>query len=160
MSEILIKVVMAGFATLGFAIILDLNIRLLPFSFLGGIIAILTYLVGMEFTEGNLLLSNFLAAFTASLYSEICAIILKAPATVFLLPCNVSLVPGGGLYYTMQDLILHDREAFLADGTATLYAALGIAAGIMMSSILTHAVRKISAEIKHKRSKMPEASKK
>lgn len=160
MSEILIKVVMAGFATLGFAIILNLNIRLLPFSFLGGIIAILTYLVGMEFTGDNLFLSNFMAAFSASLYSEICAVILKAPATVFLLPCNVSLVPGGGLYYTMQDLILHDREAFLTDGTDTLYTALGIAAGIMMSSVLVHALKKIAAEIKRKRSEMPEVSKK
>lgn len=150
MSDIIITIITAAFATLGFAMILNVNVRLLPFAFIGGIVAMLTYLVGMKLSADNLFLSNLLAAFVATLYSEICAVVLKAPATVFLLPCNVSLVPGGGLYYTMQALLLRDREAFVKNGSNTLSIALGIAAGIIIASILVHATRRMVSEIKYK----------
>lgn len=46
-----------------------------------------------------------LATVTISILAEICARILKAPATIFLLIGIIPLVPGSGLYYAMNYLI-------------------------------------------------------
>ena len=86
----------------------------------------------------SIFISNMAASVFATLYSESMARYKKAPVVVFLLPCLIPLVPGGGLYYTMSYAVLKEMQqcrSFLSD---TAEAAIGIAAGVIMASVLVH----------------------
>ena len=71
----------------------------------------------------------FAAAFALS-YSELMAKALKTPATLFVIPAIIPLVPGGSLYYTMSYAVHRDVANARLYGTRTLETALAIAAGI------------------------------
>lgn len=83
-----------------------------------------------------------LATVACSLLAELFARLLHAPATLFLIISIVPLVPGGGLYYTMEALINGDHTLFMQLGIQTAACAAAIAAGVSLVSslfrILTH----------------------
>ena len=83
----------------------------------------------------------FLATIAVSVLAEILARVLKAPATIFLVIGIIPLVPGGGLYYTMDYLISGDFARFTAKGLQTAAAAGAIAAG---ASMVTSLVRMLT----------------
>ena len=70
--------------------------------------------------------------------SEIFARMFKSPATVFLIIGIVPLVPGGGLYYTMDALIDGNMDLFVQKGLEAASIAGAIAAG---SSLVSSVVR-------------------
>ena len=78
----------------------------------------------------------FLATIAVSILAEILARVLKAPATIFLVIGIIPLVPGGGLYYTMDYLISGDFAMFTSKGHQTAAAAGAIAAGASMVTSL------------------------
>lgn len=145
----LIMVVTGAVGTIGYALLFNVRARHIPFAAIGSIISCSVYLVCMHFFE-DLFLSNFLGALAATAYSECCAIILRAPASIFLLSSNIPLVPGGSLYYTMQSLITSDREEFKQYGASTAYTALGIAFGIIIGTVIFYTCKKMLTDIKAK----------
>jgi uncharacterized membrane protein YjjB (DUF3815 family) len=60
----------------------------------------------------------------------------KTPATLFVIPGMVPLVPGSSLYNTMSYAVRGEMEAARAYGTKTLLCALAIAAGISFVTAL------------------------
>jgi uncharacterized membrane protein YjjB (DUF3815 family) len=72
------------------------------------------------------------------LLAEIFARMFKAPATVFLITGIIPLVPGGGLYYTMDALIDGNMALFAEKGIEAAGIAGAIAAG---SSLVSSMVR-------------------
>ena len=86
-------------------------------------------------------LANCAAAFAVTLYAEIFARRLRAPAVVFLTPSLLVLVPGKGLYETVQYLILGNYEASFAALRATLLACIGIAVGILCATVIFNQLR-------------------
>lgn len=74
----------------------------------------------------------FLATVVVSVLSEILARVLKAPAAIFLVIGIIPLVPGGGLYYTMDALLNGDMELFMEQGIHTAAYAASIAVGASM----------------------------
>jgi uncharacterized membrane protein YjjP (DUF1212 family) len=73
-------------------------------------------------------------ALCVGVLSEVFAIILKKPATVFIVPGIIPLVPGGGMYETMLLALMGKMDAAAATGFTTLSAAAAIAAGIALAS--------------------------
>ena len=80
----------------------------------------------------------FTATIVVSVLSEVLARVLKAPATIFLIIGIIPLVPGGGLYYTMDYLINGDYPMFSQVGLQTASTAAAIAVG---ASLVTSIVR-------------------
>ena len=79
--------------------------------------------------------SSYLAgAFTVAVLSEILGASLKTPATVFLLPGLLPLVPGGGMFLTMRSAVNGFMAESLNYGYTTLFAAGSIALGIALAS--------------------------
>ena len=62
--------------------------------------------------------------------------ICKVPATLFLTVAFLPLVPGGGMYYTMEYCMRGETELFMETGLHTLALAGAIAVGIMLVSSL------------------------
>lgn len=80
----------------------------------------------------------FVATIVVASLSEIFARVFKAPATLFLIVGIIPLVPGGGIYYTMDALIGGDMGLFFQRGMETVAYASAIAVG---SSLVSSVVR-------------------
>ena len=83
----------------------------------------------------------FVATIAVSILAEVLARLLKAPATIFLVIGIIPLVPGGGLYYTMDYLINGNFAMFTSKGLQTAAAAGASAAG---ASMVTSIVRMLN----------------
>ena len=78
----------------------------------------------------------FISATFTALFSEIMARVRKAPATIFLLTGIVPTVPGGALYYTMRNMVLGDLAGAFNKFSVTVQTGIGIAGGIVCTSII------------------------
>lgn len=148
-KESILQVIMAGVGTLGFSIYFRVREKNVAASTAAGIIGWAIYLLIFYFTE-QLFLSNFVAAFLVYLYAEIMARILKAPSNIFLIPGIIPLLPGGTLYYTMQAIVEGDRDTSVLQGTQTAIITVGIAAGIVVGTVLFYYIVRRSTEKKSK----------
>ena len=82
-----------------------------------------------------------LATIAVAVLSEIFARLYKTPATVFLIIGIIPLVPGGGIYYTMEALINGDLSLCVRYGMETAASAGAIAVGCsLVSSVARIAV--------------------
>lgn len=100
---------------------------------LGGMLAWAVYCLTYHFTNNDLL-SNLMAAITAATYSEIMARVRKYPAISYLVVSIFPLLPGAGIYYTINALIQSNMEAFTKTGMHTIAIAGVLAVGILIVS--------------------------
>ena len=128
MRETMIQLAAAFFGALGFAELFGMRRRYLLPSSLGGLLAWGVYLLLAE-RFGGFAVCLAAAAFGV-LYAEALARIYKTPATLFLIPTVIPLVPGGALYYSMDSAVRGDLEMARVYGSQTLNTALAIAAGM------------------------------
>ena len=135
MRETLIKLLTATLGTLGFSILFYVHPRRLTLATLGGILACGVYLLSSHCIGGELL-PNLLGALVGAGFSEIMARLTKVPVPVYMFPCVISLVPGGALYATMFNFVAGNYAAAADAGMRTLQIALGIAGGVVISSVL------------------------
>ena len=117
---------------LGFCFVYNLRGSVIIFSALGGAVGWAVYLA-FAFT-GNDILQFFLATVALSAYAEIMARIYKAPVTVFLIVALLPLVPGSGIYYTMEYCINGNLAMFAKEGLHTLFISGSLALGILIVS--------------------------
>ena len=75
-----------------------------------------------------------IATVVVAILSEIFARIYKTPAVIFLIIGILPLVPGGGIYYTMDSLINGNMNTFIFYGLKTVSSAGSIAVGCSMVS--------------------------
>lgn len=131
MKGIIIQLLTAFLGSLGFSLLFGLRKRHLFAASLGGLLVWGLYLPA-EYALHSIFLANLLASAFAVVYAEILARRMKCPATLFVLPGIVPLVPGGSLYYAMSCAVRREMEDASMYGTATLTKALAIAAGISL----------------------------
>lgn len=101
-----------------------------------GAMSWLTYLLCAPL--GSQFARFFLATIVVATLAELFARLYKAPATMFLIIGIIPLVPGGGIYYTMEALINGDMALFIQKGMETAACAAAIAVG---SSLVSSVVR-------------------
>lgn len=123
----------AFFASLGFAILFNIRKKKLLVAATIGAVGGLTYHVLMNFGKSTFL-ALFVASIVISLASEICARIFKTPATTFLVCALIPLVPGGGMYYTMLEIVENNINGALVKGIDTLVQATAIVLGVTLIS--------------------------
>lgn len=118
---------------MGFCLLFNVHGLGILIGSLGGALGYLVYLFVGLFTD-NVYLCTFIAAMVISTYSEIMARIRKFPVTGYLLVSFFPLVPGSGIYYTMQYCIQGDTQRFLGKGMETIIIAGCLALGVLMIS--------------------------
>lgn len=114
---------------------------------LGGALGWLVYLLAGLAGAADLL-CYFLAAMVISAYSEIMARVRKCPVTGYLLLSFFPLVPGAGIYYTMEYALQGDTGRFLEQGLHTLGIACCLAVGVL---VVSSAVRMVLTVQKNRR---------
>ena len=100
---------------------------------LGGALTWLVYLFVFELSSSDLV-AYFWSALFASAYSEIMARIRKYPAISYLVVSIFPLIPGAGVYYTMNYAVRGMNEQFAVQGLHTAAIAGIIAVGILLAS--------------------------
>ena len=118
-------------ACMGFCIVFDIRSpKHMVVASLGGSLGWLVYLLASGLNSD--LLQFFIASCVISAYSECMARVLKAPVTGFLILSILPLVPGNGIYYTMEHALNGDTELFLDTLMHTLGLAGALAVGVLL----------------------------
>ncbi len=138
---ILYKTFIAFIASFGFGIIFNIRGRKLFFAALGGALCWFSYSIALyiNLTEAS---SLFIASISFSIYSEILARILKTPVTTLVVCSLIPLVPGGGMYYTMLEVVEGNIDKALELGLNALSAAGILALGIIFVGTITRLIYK------------------
>lgn len=115
---------------IGFCIVFNIHGRGSLLCALGGTLTWTLYKLALLLGCGNLI-SLFWATLFAAFYSEIMARVRRCPAIAFLVVAIFPLIPGAGVYYTMNYAVQGNMDLFIAKGMHTAAEA-----GIMAVAIL------------------------
>lgn len=94
-------------------------------------------------TYFNDLLGYFLGALIIALMGEFAARRLKMPATIFIFPGVIPLVPGMGLYRTMLAMVQGSLDKAFSTGIYTLLIAGTMAMAMAISAVLVNTNRRL-----------------
>lgn len=133
-------IVAAIIGTLGFCMFFNVKRDKLIYGCIGGALSVVTYFICMEMGM-SLFAQNMVPAAVATLYAEIMARVIKAPATVFLIPGVIPLAPGGKLYDTMRAIVDGNKANANILGQETAVIALGLAVGVVLVSVVFSQIR-------------------
>lgn len=126
----MINVVYMFFSVIGFGIIFNLPLRLLPIAALSGAVGQAGYSIMMYLFQSPIV-ATVVSAVIIGLLGEIMARIYKKPATMFVIPGILPLVPGAYIYQTMLYLVQDNINLAIQYGLLTGFVSLGIAAGLI-----------------------------
>ena len=132
--ELLVPCLYSSMGCVGYCLVFNIRMRkrMLLLASLGGAVGWCVYLLCGWLQ--NDITQSFAAILAVAAYSEIMARLQKSPATVYLIVGLIPLVPGGGIYYTMEYCINGDMMNFMNTGIHTLGIAGALAIGILLVS--------------------------
>lgn len=131
----LIQLIAALVSTASFCLMYHLPRRHIPLAAGGAAACWAVYLL-LRSRIGNLFYLVLLVSIFSAAYAEIAAKYAKAPATLFLIPALIPLVPGSYVYYMMLSLVQDNYIATRRYGLLTAQWAIGLAAGISVVAVV------------------------
>lgn len=117
-------------ACIGFGVVFNVHGPGMLLCAAGGVLTWVVYRVTL-YLGGTDLMAFFWGTAASALYSEIMARIRKCPAIGYLVIAIFPLIPGAGVYYTMNHAVRGEMELFVSKGMHTAAEA-----GIMAIAIL------------------------
>lgn len=117
----------------GFAILFNIHGAGCLIYALGGVLTWAVYRISGDLCQSELM-GYFWGAVFASMYSEIIARVRKCPAISCLVISIFPLIPGAGVYYTMNYAVRGETELFAQKGMYTAAIAALMAVGILLVS--------------------------
>ena len=139
MRELVIQTLMGAISSVAFAVFFNVRGRKLLLFFFGSALDWAVYLLAVHHGY-NEFVGMLLATMTAALISEVSARIIRAPVLILLVPMLVPLIPGRGLYNTMDALSRGERARFIASGVSTVSCAAALCLGIICVTAITHMI--------------------
>lgn len=136
--SIFVKALLAALGVTAFGVVFHTEGKKLPFFALAGALSWVVFDLTSRFWKETLL-CYFFATVVSSLYAEILARIQKTPVTIYLVAGLIPLVPGSGIYQTMEYFVLSEQELFWQNGLYTI----GIAAMIGFAMIVVSTITRI-----------------
>ena len=100
---------------------------------IGGVLTWSTYLIAQDLGVG-LIYANLIGGIVASTYAEVMARIRRFPAISYLVVSLFPLLPGAGIYYTMDYAVQNEMTRFAQKGYQTAAIAGALALGILLVS--------------------------
>lgn len=138
----MIQIIAAMLGALGFGMLFNIRGNKLISIALGGGLG-WTIFILMEHLGANEAIGYFVASLLVSLYAEIMARLLKAPATIFIAPSIIPLVPGASLYYTMAYALGGNSDLFIKKAVDALILACAIAVGVIAAAVVMKLILRI-----------------
>lgn len=134
----IVKVIAAGAVSSCFCFLFQVRGKKILMASIGGMIGYLVYLVMLK--HGSLP-ALFLASAFMAISAEILARKFRAPATLFLSPALILLVPGGGMFESALKMFQGDRYHAMIQLGSVMMDAGAIAVGIIMVSSLQRYIK-------------------
>ncbi len=146
--------IFAFVATVAFAVLFQAEKETMPVSGVIGAIGWLIFVVVHHQMGSSSFYADFIATVTISLLSELSARIFKKPATAFVIPGVIPLVPGLGMYQGMTQIIYKSYNTGIDTLMEAGMDAAAIALGIMFMTSIFNVVK-----MSKKRTVLPGSSK-
>ena len=118
---------------IGFSILFNIHSLGVVICALGATLVWVIFCIAEGLTQSGIM-GYFWGAVAASAYSEIMARIRKVPAITYLVISIFPLIPGAGVYYTMNYAVRGDMGMFASHGMYTAAIAGIMAVGILLVS--------------------------
>lgn len=132
----MIQIIGAALGALGFAFLFNIRgDKLVVAAFIGGFGGFVYEMV--LYLGSTNVMALFFSSIVISALSEIFARVFKCPVTTFLICALIPLVPGGGMYYTMLEIVQNNLTGALVKGIDTIAQACSIAVGCILVSSIT-----------------------
>lgn len=125
-------------STGGYCFIFNVPRRHIPMASLVGAAGWLTYQY-LVLGGYSSIMACFIGACTVALLSDICSRIFKEAATLFIIPGVLPLVPGAGMYYTMQAFL----DSSLGDAAQIAWQTSLMAGGIAVALLMVASVIRV-----------------
>lgn len=138
--KIFLEILYSFIGSLCFGFIFNIRGKKIIFAGIGGAISQGFYAVFLLIISSSTV-SYLFATIITAVYAEILARIEKSPATVFLVPSIIPLVPGGMIYYTMVYYLSGENSLFFNKFLETLGVAGALAMGILIVSSVNKVIR-------------------
>ena len=135
----MLEFIYAFFATIGFAIMFRAPFRaVFPAGLIGGV----GWSIYAQFEQSGmeLAVAAFFSALAIGILGELFAKQLKMPATTFVVPGIVTIVPGYAIYQSVLYLIQRETIAASAESANVALIGVGIAVGILMASSFSRVI--------------------
>lgn len=133
MLSMLLPCAYAFIACCAYCVIFNIRSSGMLVCSLGGALAWLVYLLA-DFVTSSDILQYFWAAVFLSIYSEVMSRVRKCPVTGYQLLAFIPLVPGAGIYRTMEYCINGETGLFFSTGVHTLGISGALALGVLLVS--------------------------
>jgi uncharacterized membrane protein YjjB (DUF3815 family) len=134
----------------GFSIVFNIHGVSSLFCTLGGIITWLVYALCLNW-GCNSLIAILMGTLFAAAYSEIMARIRKTPALSYLAVGIFPLLPGAGIYYTMNYAVQGNMDMFISKGMHTAAEAGVMAVAILLVSTIVRLILHLRSKRNSKR---------
>lgn len=136
-------------ATVFFALLFKIPKRaILSSSIIGGLGYAIYDVIFMLL--GSVIMGYFLGTLFIAVSAEILARVKKMPATIFVIPGIVPLVPGSGLYFTMMYLVQQNAAKASQTGMKTMLEIIAMAMALVLTSVLTTGITAVFKRLRHK----------
>ena len=129
---IVAQLILAFLGSVGFAMRFHLRKTLIVPASIGGVMSWGIYLLCHQVWQQGMFISCLIASLCVAFYAELLARKLKAPASLFLIPGIVPLIPGSNLYYSMSNAVAGQWDVAKDYSIRMIEFALGIAIGISL----------------------------
>lgn len=133
-------VVLSFLASLGFAIVFQVAKKDLLLAGLGGGLTRIFYLIFIAIIPSRIVYVA-MAAMVAALYAEIVSGMKHVPATYFMYPTIIPLIPGDLFYYTCAGIITGNAEMFRTNAINLILALVGLTVGFVVCSFVSNIMR-------------------
>lgn len=133
-------IILSIIASIGFAIVFQIEKKELVFAGIGGGVTRIFYLIFMALVPYRILYAA-LAAMVAALYAEIMSGLKHTPATYYLYPSIIPLIPGDLFYYMCAGIITSDMDMFRKYALECTLALVGLSVGFVVCSCISHYMR-------------------
>jgi len=129
----LLTILYAFISIVGFAVLFNIPRKAILLSGIAGALGWFVYLIFRTSLASNIF-ASFAGAFVVGIMGEIFARYKKQPATIFVVPGIIPLVPGYGLYYAMLKILEKNYQEAVGVGFEAILVAIAIASAVIMST--------------------------
>ena len=144
MKDVIIQLLGALASSYGFALLFRVRRSLVLPASVGGVLCWGTYLLCCTFMEG-IFYPTLVATVVSTVYAEVLARVLRAPAPIFFVPTIITLVPGSSLFYAMSAAVEGDMALARSHGWTLVLYVLALAAGASLVWAVSDMLRRLAA---------------
>ncbi len=142
-----VMVILSFIASVSFGVVFRIPPKDLWLAGLGGVLARIALLTLTPLMSERLSYMTA-SALVAALYAEFLAVRRRQPSTYFVYPSMIPLIPGDLFFFALIGLYVGDVSIFISQGINCLLSLSGLSIGFVLSSTVSHYIRKIRYEMK------------